>query len=195
LISLPSTYHDVSLDPVHIADSTTRTLPNTPTVLKPTTVAYCVPPPTRPTPTSHQPSRLHDPQPQAPTGQHAQHSPADFAHHLWMTYLVHEHHNTQQGLPTFTTYGTSALVHFGMHESEMHEYNACRHAFLHVPQTLFPKTRPDGLPGQYFHLTQIPYGIDVDPITGLSRSYQILIRFDSSYNEMRKDNVQEAARA
>jgi hypothetical protein len=82
-----------------------------------------------------------------------------------------------------------------MHESEMHEYNACRHAFLHVPQTLFPKTRPDGLPGQYFHLTQIPYGIDVDSIIGLSRSYQILIRFDSGYNEMRKDDVQEAARA
>ena len=53
----------------------------------------------------------------------------------------------------------------------------------------------DGLPRQYFHLTQIPYGIDIDPITGLSHSYQILICFDSHYNEMKKDDVQEAERA
>jgi hypothetical protein len=55
--------------------------------------------------------------------------------------------------------------------------------------------RPNGLPGQYFHLTQIPYGIDVDPIIGLSRPYQILICFDSRYNEMQRDDVQEAAKA
>jgi hypothetical protein len=55
--------------------------------------------------------------------------------------------------------------------------------------------RLDGLPGQYFHLIQIPYGIDIDSIIGLSRSYQILIRFDSGYNEMQKDDVHEAAKA
>jgi hypothetical protein len=40
-------------------------------------------------------------------------------------------------------------------------------------------TRPDGLPGQYFHLTQLPYGTDTDPTTRLARSYQIVIYFDS----------------
>jgi hypothetical protein len=44
-------------------------------------------------------------------------------------------------------------------------------------------------------MTQILYGTDVDPITGLSRSYQILIFFDSGYNEICKDGVQKAARA
>jgi hypothetical protein len=62
-----------------------------------------------------------------------------------------------------------------------------RKAFLHG-QTKWPT-------GEYFHLTKIPYGIDVDSITGLSRSYQILIRFDSGYNEMQKDDVHKAARA
>jgi hypothetical protein len=37
------------------------------------------------------------------------------------------------------------------------------------------------------------FSIDVDPGTGLSRSYQTLICFDYGYNEMRKDDVQEAA--
>lgn len=73
-----------------------------------------------------------------------------------MTYSVYEQHNTQQGLPTFTTYGGVALAHSDIPEFEMREYNACRHAFPYIPQTLFPMTKPDSLSRQYFHLTQIP---------------------------------------
>jgi hypothetical protein len=91
-----------------------------------------------------------------------------------MTYSVHEQHSVQLGLPTFTSYNAAAL---------------------HVPQRLFPMSRPDGLLGRYLHLTQIPCGIDVDPITDLSRSYQILICFDTCYNDMCKEDVQEATRA
>jgi hypothetical protein len=79
----------------------------------------------------------------------------------------------------FTSYGAATLAHSGMLDSEIREYNSYHHAFPHVPQSLFPILRLDGLPGQYFHLTQIPFGTDVDTIIGLSRSYQILIRFDS----------------
>jgi hypothetical protein len=84
-----------------------------------------------------------------------QHSPTDFAHHLWMIYSVHEQHNIQLGLPIFSSYGTVVLAHSGMPDSKIREYNSCRHAFPHVPQSLFSMLRPDGLPGQYFHLTQI----------------------------------------
>jgi hypothetical protein len=121
--------------------------------------------------------------------------PADYAHYLWMTYLVHEQHSVQLGLPTFTSYSTAALANTGMPDSEMREFNSYRHAFPHVPQQLFPMSRSDGLPGQYLHLIQVLCGIDVDPITGLSRSYQILIRFDTGYNDMHKEDVQEAGRA
>jgi hypothetical protein len=106
-------------------------------------------------------------------------SPVEFAHHLWMTYFVHEQHNAQIGLPTFTTYGSAVLVNTDMPESELWEYNSCRHSFPHVPQRFFPMTRLDGLHGQYFHLIQLPYGTNIDPTTGLARSYQIVIRFDS----------------
>jgi hypothetical protein len=63
----------------------------------------------------------------------------------------------------------------------------------HVPQRLLPSAQPDGIPGQYLHLIQIPQGISVDSVTGLSHSYQILICFDFGYNEMSKVDVQEAA--
>lgn len=95
--------------------------------------------------------------------------------------------------PTF--FETSNLAHSNMPASEIQEFHNCRHSFPHVPQRLLPAIRLDGLPGQYFHLTQIPHDISVDTLTGLSHSYQILIRFDFGYNEMNKIDVQEAATA
>ena len=80
-----------------------------------------------------------------------------------------------------------------MPASEIQEFHTCRHTFPHVPQQLLPFTRPDGLPDQYLHLIQIPHDISVDVNTGLSHSYQILIRFDFGYNEMTKSEVQDAA--
>lgn len=68
-VSLPSTYHDVSPDPAHIADSTTHTPSNSPTAPKPATSAECVPPPTRLAPALHQPPKPPDLPPQAPAGQ------------------------------------------------------------------------------------------------------------------------------
>jgi hypothetical protein len=96
---------------------------------------------------------------------------ADFAHHFWYSYSVHEMLNAQLGLPEFHTFGATALADSGIPPSELQEFHSCRHSFPHVPQRLLPHTRPDGLPGQYLHLTQIPQGIDVDSQTSLSHSY------------------------
>ena len=101
--------------------------------------------------------------------------------------------NTQLGLPESSTFVASNLVDSTMPASEIQEFHTCRHSFPHVPQRLFPATRPDGLPGQYLHLTQIPHDIPIHPTTGLSHSYQILIRFDFGYHEMHKIDVQDAA--
>jgi hypothetical protein len=117
----------------------------------------------------------------------------DFVHHLWYSFSVHELLNVQLGLPEYHTFGASTLAESGMPASEVQEFLSCRHSFPHVPQRLLPSVRPDGIPDQYLHLTQIPQGIPIDSITGLSHSYQILIRFDFGYNEMSKVDVQEAA--
>lgn len=82
-----------------------------------------------------------------------------------------------------------------MLDSELLEFLSCRHAFPHVPQTLYPSIRPDGLPGQYLHLTQIPIDTEIETSTGLSSSYQIIIRFDSEYHRMTQQQAQDAATA
>jgi hypothetical protein len=199
-VSLPSSYHDASPNPAsfsaHPQPASAPTTPFGTQVPGSTASSEQSQPSSRAGPSSAptQPPTRQEP-PRCDNICQTQNSPTDFVHHLWMTYSVHEQHNIQLGLPMFTTYGAAALAHSGMPESEIREYNSCRHAFPHVPQNLFPMSRLDGLPGQYFHLTQIPFGTDIDPVIGLSRSYQILICFDSGYNEMRKDDVQEAARA
>ena len=82
-----------------------------------------------------------------------------------------------------------------MPDSEIQEYHSYRHAFPHVPQQLYPAVRPDGIPGQFYHLTQIPSGVDIDTQSGLAHTHQLVIRFDFGYNDMKKPEVQAAALA
>jgi hypothetical protein len=68
-----------------------------------------------------------------------------------------------------------------------------RHSFPRVTQALYPSVRPDALPGQHYHLTQLLSHVNIDPITGLSPTCQIVIRFDTNYCDFSKLDVQEAA--
>lgn len=120
-------------------------------------------------------------------------SPVECISKLWLSFSVHEYLNTQLGLPECRESAQEALATSLMTDSEVLDFHSCRHAFPHVPQTIYPSVRPDGLPGQYLHLTQIPQGTDIVQTTGLSQSYQIIIRFDSDYHRMTKPQVQEAA--
>jgi hypothetical protein len=101
--------------------------------------------------------------------------------------------NVQLGLPEFHTFGAINLADSSMPPSKIQEFHTRRHFFPHVPQRLLPTTRPNGIPGQYLHLTQIPHDSVVDTSIGLSHSYQILIYIDFGYNEMTKVEVREAA--
>jgi hypothetical protein len=114
---------------------------------------------------------------------------ADFVHHLWYSFSVHEMFNVQLGLPEFQTFGAINLADSSMPSSKIQEFHTCRHSFPHFPQRLLPTTKLDGIPGQYLHLTQIPHSSVVGTSIGLSHSYQILIRFDFGYNEMTKVEV------
>jgi hypothetical protein len=96
---------------------------------------------------------------------------ADFVHHLWYSFSVHEILNIQLGLPEFHTSGAINLADPAMPPSEIQEFHTYRHSFPHIPQRLLPTSRPDGIPGQYLHLTQIPHGSAVDTRIGLSHSY------------------------
>jgi hypothetical protein len=79
-----------------------------------------------------------------------------------------------------------------MPDSEIRECLSYRHSFPRVCQALYPSVHPDGVPGPYYHLTQLPSHVDIDPTTGLSPTYQLVIRFDNNYRYFNKTNIQEA---
>jgi hypothetical protein len=80
-----------------------------------------------------------------------------------------------------------------MPASEITECLSYRHSFSRITQTLYPSIRPDTLPGQHYHLIQLPSHVNIDPTTGLSPTYQLIIRFDTNYRDFSKIDVQEAA--
>jgi hypothetical protein len=87
------------------------------------------------------------------------------------------------------------MVYHTNTDSEIMKYHTYRHSFPHVVQQLYPSVRPDGISGQFRHFTQIPKHVTIDPDTGLSSTYQIVIRFDSNYRDLTKQDAQEAANA
>ena len=50
-------------------------------------------------------------------------------------------------------------------------------SYPHTTQTLFLLVRPDGIDGQHFNITQIPFENETDPNTELSYDYQVAIYF------------------
>lgn len=120
-------------------------------------------------------------------------APDQYFPFLWYSFSVHEILNSHAGLTPALNYTAEYLAIQGTPDAEIQEYFQCRHAFPHVPQQLFPTIRPDGQPGQYYHLTQIPQNTEIDIVTGLSPTYQVTIRFDRNYHTMTKLEVQQAA--
>ena len=145
------------------------------------------------------PPRTSPPRPGTPAEQQHNTTPvrepnlSNFSHLLWLSFSVHKQLNIHRGLLKYSTYGATQLTTSAMPEAEQYEYHTCRHSFPHVPQILYPSLRPDDIPSQYLHLTQIPSGCLVDAVTGLSSTYQVVICFDHGYQGMKKQELQEAA--
>jgi hypothetical protein len=78
----------------------------------------------------------------------------------------------------FTPEPISKLMKKGFSEMEAEELLDAVHSYPHVPQILYPIARPDGLDGQHYNLTQLPFDIATDPETGLSLDYQVAIHFN-----------------
>jgi hypothetical protein len=86
-------------------------------------------------------------------------------------------------------------MHHGMSPSKILESQSYKYSFPHVSQLLYPSVRLDNILGQYYHFTQIPKHVVIDPDTGLSPTYQIVICFDSNYHDLSKKDAQDAPAA
>ena len=118
--------------------------------------------------------------------------PSLFYPYLWLTFSVLEIQNLQQNLP-IVMYTSDMLAQRGMPASEIIKCLSYRHSFPRVLQTLYPSVCPDAMPGQHYHLTRLPSHINIDPTTGLSPTYLLVIRFDTNYKDFSKIDVQKAA--
>lgn len=133
--------------------------------------------------------------PTAPTASNTQTRspliPINLRTNLWLTFAVHEMHALENGnLQHYDPRTDEELTAAGMPEAEIQELRHCRIAFPRVPQRLFPFQRPDTVDGDYLHFTQLPKHVKTNAQTHLSSSYQILIRFDTNYHNMTKEEVQ-----
>ena len=112
---------------------------------------------------------------------------------MWLGFQMHELLDTQRGKKElkekrtdeeFTTANTPV--------SEIHEFRTLRRAFPRVKQTLYPIERPDAVPGQHLHFTQIPMYEKTSQDTGLTEGFHVTIRFDGDYKKLNRREVKSA---
>jgi hypothetical protein len=73
---------------------------------------------------------------------------------------------------------TQSSIEVGLSPAKALELATATIAFPRVPQHAWPYVRPDNILGQQFHLTQIPFDVQINAETGMSLTYQIMIYFE-----------------
>ena len=76
----------------------------------------------------------------------------------------------------------------GIDFDEAKEIQKAKTSFPYVPQLEWPSKREDGIEGQHFNLTQLPFDIEVDE-NGFSFDYQIAIHFEIKEVKWEKDVI------
>ena len=76
--------------------------------------------------------------------------------------------------------------------SEIQEFRSLRRAFPRVKHSLYPIERPDAVPGQHLHFTQIPMYEKTSQDTGLTKGFHVTIRFDGEYKMLNRREVKAA---
>ena len=77
----------------------------------------------------------------------------------------------------------------GTPPTKIHEFRTLRHAFPWTKQILYPTERPDAVPGQHLHLTQLPRYEKVFHDTGLTEGFHVTLRFDGEYKQLSRKDV------
>ena len=117
----------------------------------------------------------------------------DIVLHMWLDFSIHEAIAIQKGEGIIHEHRTSEeFTHLGRPSSEIIELQTLRRAFPRVPQTYYPSERPDAVPGNHLHFTQLPSQEKIDHTTGLSEAFYITIRYDFRFKSMSKQEARSA---
>jgi hypothetical protein len=84
----------------------------------------------------------------------------------------------QAGRPTQEPASLATLRDLGLNVREAQELSTAKISFPRISQYEWPQEREDKVPGQHYHLTQIPFDVELDQETGLACIYQIFLHFE-----------------
>jgi hypothetical protein len=115
---------------------------------------------------------------------------------FWYGFDVMEKLAIEEGAPeSFVPTPTHTLMKNGFSDKEAKELQKAVFSYPHVAQTCFPKTRLDGIEGQHFNLTQLPFEIETDIDTGLSHDYHVAIYFQKPIQQSTHEEIMAQTQA
>jgi hypothetical protein len=77
----------------------------------------------------------------------------------------------------------------GTPPTEVHEFRSLQYAFPMTRQLLYPSERPDAVPGQHLHLTQLSRYEKISHNTGHTEGFHVTIWFDGAYKHLSRREV------
>lgn len=117
----------------------------------------------------------------------------DIVSKMWLGFSIHEAIASHRGHEIIHEHRTDEeFKKIGTPAREITEFKTLRRASPRVPQVLYSNERPDAVPGNHLHFTQIPRQERVDPATGLSDGFHITVRFDFGFKIMSRQDVRGA---
>jgi hypothetical protein len=115
---------------------------------------------------------------------------------FWLGFEMLEKLAIEEGAPpAYTPTPIQSLIKNGFSEREAKEFQKVVISYPHVVQSCFPLHRPDGIAGQHFNITQLPFEIETDPDTGLSQDYHVAIYFQKSIHQYTHAEILAATQA
>jgi hypothetical protein len=117
----------------------------------------------------------------------------DMLGQMWMGFHMHKALSIQLGKKLLVEKHTDTdFTNVGIPLSEVREFRSLRQAFPRIKQTLFSNERPDAVPGQQLHFTQIPTYEKTFSNTGLTDGFHVTLRFDGDYKSLNRREVKTA---
>ena len=112
---------------------------------------------------------------------------------IWLGFPLHEVLAIQRGKKELTEKRTNEeYANISTPTTEIQEFRSLRRAFPKIKQSLYPSERPDAVPGQHLHFTQIPMYEKTAQDTGLTEGFHVTIRFDGEYKMLTRKEVKAA---
>ena len=109
---------------------------------------------------------------------------------FWLGFQAMNWTNRSKDYPVDKMELISELIRKGMEIDEATECQQVTPSFPFVIQEKWPSKRGDGIEGQHFNLTQIPFDVEVDE-NGFALDYQIAISFEIGNLKVSKESKME----